>query len=363
MLMRRIILALILPLVAACDFELIEFNEPDGPDQPDTTYNSGTLLTRESVYETGHLVWVPGSELVAFFSWPECAVKTVDVASGSTTVIDGDCVSPGGSGGSRHYLRSLVVASDGSALYYTVGIGDPRNPEWVLRVADPFNGGVTTLRSGVGAALALSPDGQQLAYVSLDDSTHQWDSLIVRDLLSGAETHYGTGNGLPILFSPDGTELLYEVRGAYPLTVRRLSLGDGTSDPVSLPGINRVRLFHWDASGLKVLIEQGRREYYVRNLGTGESIQVGAGEHLQFWGATWSTDGTCIAYWIYSCLELAGLDYCKEPRLSLFVAGVRSGTWVRLARVKDSGGPTVFSPDGTRIVYSLGGKLYVSDVP
>ena len=350
------ILVLVLPLVAACD-------SPFGPDKSDTR---GTRLTIGQRHSEGTLAWVPGSELVAFISSPQtggCAIKTVNVASGSTTVIDDDC--------GTHFLtepplRNLVVASDGSALYYSVGGawvngGASRN----LRVADRASGEVTTLRSDVPQFLALSPDRQQLAYKSLGDSTGQHDSLIVRDLSNGVEMSYGTGIGSPILFSPDGTELLYQgyQGSANPFTVRRLSLSDGRSEPVSLPDAGPRWLFHWDDSGLRVFSKSGI-DYHVHNLTTGDSIHVG----VDFLGTvsggrTWSTDGTRVSYWTSDCLESGGFA-CLDWRLSLFVADTRSGSRVRVAYTKAGRvGPTVFSPDGRRIVYSLDGDLYISEVP
>jgi len=291
-------------LVGACG------KEPQGPEslEPgDTAQTRGTLLTSgESVLPRSKLVWVPGMELVAFTSWTptgEYAIKTVDARRGSTGLVDGDCASWTGLYETfEPSFRRLVAAPDGSALYYTVGIGDDESREWVLRVADPLGVSTSTLGTGVGGPLAVSPDGRQLAY----------DAVIVRDLLSGADRHYQETGG-PIAFSPDGTELLYGVLELVTLSqVHRLSLDDGTHELVALPdGVLRTQLFHWGASGIEVLAEvfqQYPSEYYVLNLTTGGSVKVGSirpGERERWLGegAAWSMDGTRVAYWTWRCLE------------------------------------------------------------
>jgi hypothetical protein len=254
-------------IVVACG------SDPQGPaiEPADTAQTRGILLTSgEWVFHGGPLVWVPGTELVAFPS-PDtggCAIKTVHAGSGGTSVIDGDCLSIRSLmlWGRERYFRSLVAAWEGNALYYSVGIGGSLYADWVLRVADLVGGGTSTLHSGVAPALAVSPDGQHLGF---DRS----DSPIVRHLSSGAETHYGDygqqeGSGGPITFSPDGNELLYGKWVPLELTLRRLSLDDRTSEQVSLPfSWSDARLLHWGASGIEVLAETSG--YHVHNLTTG----------------------------------------------------------------------------------------------
>ncbi|UCG86493.1 MAG: PD40 domain-containing protein [Gemmatimonadota bacterium] len=262
-------------LVAACA------GEPQGPDElevADTLQTRGTLLTSgEPVESYSKLVWVPRTELVAFTSSSRtggCAIKTVDATSGSTGVVDGDCVSiyqlmeP--------YFRRLVTAPDGSALYYTVGLneytGSPGS-EFGLRVGDPDDGGASALRSvRWDAPLAVSPNGRRLAYVARRAS-QEGHSLIVRDLAGGAETYHvdfhedTTFSEGPILFSPDGSELLYEVRVRSTLRrIRhRLSLDHGGDEVVSLPSGAHAQQFRWGASGIEVLVELGSpAEFHVQ---------------------------------------------------------------------------------------------------
>ncbi len=352
----------------------------------DTLQVRGTLLSSGNPDVHGNLVWVAGTDLVAFVSSQGStggyAVKTVDAASGNTGLVDGEGVGLVPLDGPFFY--SLVAAPDGSALYYMLGIGDPRNPEWQLRVADPSGGRMSTLRSGVSPALAVSPDGRYLVYVARGSSS-DYDSLIVRDLTSGAERHYADydgqrGTGGPILFSANGTDLLYGqwVSSAWPL--RRLSLADGAGETVSLPdGVFYAQLFHWGASGIEALAEVSE-QYRVLNLTTGGSVLVGTIQQTdeapyEGWAAgheAWSADGSRVAYWIGRCHQWAGVFDCAVIRYALYVADAHSGTRVRVAYTSRGPGPTVFSPDGRRILYyggasvyysATGGEFYSVDVP
>jgi len=390
--MRRHLLPLVVlgfsALVAASGCgELLQPREAAREIDPlDTIQTRGALLA-SGEWARGQLAWVPGTELIAFNSNPAAgvgkAIKTVDAGSGEVGVVDSDYLWT--ALGSLLPHRALVAAPDGSALYYLVGMGAVGSYESVLRAADPIAGGMRTLRSGVEPTLAVSPDGERLAYLAGRDPQNYTDSLIVRDLSNGAETNYGRydryESGGPIVFSPDGTELLYEVRNSATLSriLYRLSLDGGTDELVSLPDRARARLIRWGASGIEVLAEISQEypsEYHVLNLTTGGSVQVGSitrgeGEPYENWVsryAAWSMDGTRVAYWTIRCIEWAQMFDCSLTRCALFVADTRTGTRVRVAYTSDRTGPTAFSPDGTRIVYhgapeNSSGNFYVVEVP
>jgi WD40 repeat protein len=255
----------------------------------------------------------------------------------------------------------------------------------VLRQADPVTGDTATLPglTGFGSALAVSPDGWYLASSAPDHP------VIVRDLSNGTVTDYALRFSQervnPIAFSPDAAELLFEVDGgSFNRTRHRLSLNDGTDQPVSLPDdVLEVLLYRWDASGLQVFGEvyhEHPGQYHVLNLTTATSVQVGLVtreeppyEWYEEAGAAWSADGTRVAYWTFCCFLYEGELFdatCTVPRYALYVANTRTGARDRVAYTAGGGGPTAFSPDGKRIVYHMHGRtatvegeFYVVEVP
>jgi hypothetical protein len=337
----------------------------------DTLQTRGTLLCSGNCPIYFNLVWIPGTELVAFASWLPTggqAIVAVDVQTRQVAVLD--------SGGAsvqsdRPYFSWLVGA--GGILYYTGKDG--------LRIADPVRGSASTLRSGVSSPLALSSNGRYLAFVA------HGDSLVVRDLASGAERYYADydssrGTGGPIVFSADDTELLCGAHVSFDFPLRRVSLADGASKAISLPdGVLFAQLFRWGASGIEALAEDSRHypsEYRVFNLTTGASVRVGqiqggSNAPVEMWMSgyeAWSPDGTRVAYWSERCHEWAGMFDCSVVRYALYVADTRTGAQVRVAYTSDRAGLTVFSPDGRRIVYHTyrmydwdADAAYLVDVP
>ena len=362
--------------LAACGTEpdVLELVDPG-----DTAQSRGTLLASGVSRMIRDLVWVPGTELVAFArtatTGEGCAIETVDATSRVVSQLDGDCGTPGLF--EELYFRGLVAAPGGSALYYTAGVGDWRSPERRLHVADPVGGGTRTLRNGVGP-LAVSPDGRHLAFVASGGSP-ETDSLIVRDLSSGAERHYADYDGRkgmdggPVAFSPDGGELLYgQWTSLVGVSLRRVSLGSGAGQTVTLPAGVFPQLLDWDASGIRALVNHGS-SWHVLNLTTGGSVEVGSlqngeGRPYEGWqiGAeSWSADGTRVAYWIGRCFSWRAMFDCGVARYALLVADTRTGTRVRVAYTSLEPGRSVFSPDNRRIAYRNydADALYVVDVP
>jgi hypothetical protein len=351
------ILAPFLTLVVACDEAPLEPN-PENELTPDTAEVRGRLvLAGDSVDDFVTLTWIPGTESVVYSASPStggCAIKSVDVTTGVVNVLDDDCVDVPGS---RNSLwRNIVVAGDGSALYYASMVG--ASAEWELRSVDLSNGVVSTLRKDMVYVLALSPDARKLSYVAGPD-----DSLVLRDVSTGFETVLGD-YVFPLLFSPDGTELLYEElqRQLY-----RLSLAGGTSQAVTLPDTLVRYAYHWDSNGLRVLAsESGAMQ--VRNLLGGGLVHIGdtaSFAAVQAQTTIWSVTGERVAYGIYHCLDdvvIAGSE-CRNERVALHVADPTTSASERVAFVRPTLGSTVFSPSGDRIVYSVNGDLYVSDVP
>ena len=376
--LRALMLASCLALVVDCGENVTD----PGAQPPDSAQIHGTLLVSgERVPSRSSLGWIPGSDALAFATQTDagCAVKTVNVASGVVQIIDEDCQFHVDA--SRPYQRNLVVAPSGTALYYGVlPAGRFNLSDAVLREADVAGGGVTTLRPLGDGALAVAPSDPVLAFRG------SGDSLIVRDLASGLETaftdalHLGESDVLigPIALSPNGAEVLYEVRDMSTLSRRRhrLSIADGTTQDVALPFLT-PDLFRWGPSGISVVdqVLNGEQwEYRVLDLADGRATTIGViayppspYEVFVEGNGAWSDDGTRVAYWTYRCLDFEDFD-CALWRYALFVADAHSGERERVA-YSDGMGPTAFSPNGRRLVYSRsgtdaeGGSLYIVAVP
>jgi hypothetical protein len=382
--LRALLLACCPALVVACGENLTD----PGTQPADSAQIHGTLLlSGERLSARSSLAWIPGSDLLAFATETDagCAVKTVNVISGVVRVIDDDCqyaVEASQPWASQPYQRNLVAAPAGTALYYGVlPAGRFNLSDAVLREAEVAGGGVTTLRPLGDAALAIAPGDPVLAFRG------PGDSLIVRDLASGLETaftdalHLGASDVLvgPIAFSPNGAEVLYEVRDMGTLSRRRqrLSIADGTTQDVAVP-VFTPDLFRWGPSGISVVdqVLVGEQwEYRVLDLADGRATTIGVivyppspYEIFVEENGAWSDDGTRIAYWTYQCLDWEDLFDCGLWRYALFVADAQSGERERVA-YSDGMGPTAFSPDGRRLVYSRsgsegdGGSLYIVGVP
>ncbi len=385
--LRPLVFASLAALCGACA------NDTAAPapevDPLDTLQVLGTPVgaSQRWVLTAGKLVWIPGSELIAFTTESHagtgCAVKTLDVGTGAVDVIDANCASVRGAG---RFTSKLVAAPDGTALYYTgVGVYSPPSVRWPLRVAHGIGDSVTTVHDNVGegVSIAVSASGKLVAWVERHSIAEGGDSVVVWDVLSGRETRYQhIGHGSAITFSPDDAELLF--LWSFPSFrthlddrsyLARLSLGDGVVQSVD-GRPESAQLYRWGSSGIEVLAEVSPTsdsdvpsEYRVLNLMTGSSVQVATirrdpYEEFVSGYAAWSSNGDRIAYWVRSWY-VEGV----VRRNALFVADTRTGNRVRVA-FTDAAGPMVFSPDGMRVVYfsypagdAYPGTFYEVDVP
>jgi hypothetical protein len=353
------LIAAFLPLFVACSEAPVD---PELEEPPDTAEVRGTLvLAGDSVDGYVTLTWIPGTESIVYSTSPSsggCAIKSVDVGTGAAIVLDDDCAAMPGSRNNRWH--NIVAANDGSALYYTSRVGvDPATAVWELRSIDLANGAVSTLREDVVYILALSTDARMLAYVAGPN-----DSLVLRDVVTGVETVLG-GFVFPLLFSPDGTELLFEEPDRRPYGV---SIADGSTEAVALPEaiLPYAYAYHWGVLGLKILAsDSGKMQ--ILDLETGGVTLLRdelSSTTAELQTTVWSANGARVAYGIYRCLDEFGIvgGDCRQERVALYVANVTAATSTRVAYVRPRLGSTAFSPSGDRIVYSVNGDLYLSDV-
>jgi hypothetical protein len=196
--------------------------------------------------------------------------------------------------------------------------------------------GFTQLALGEFADLAVSPDGQWIAF-SRSGNVH----VIRRD---GSDLRQVTAfGGWNPAWSPDGTRLVYggpggglsisALAGGNPVRLTNSGL-DVDDEPVWSPDGSRIAFSHWDGTGSTPGVI-----WLVNADGTGET-QLGLRERLVAWGPTWSPDGQRIAF-------LGQRDDNLRP--GIFTMAGDGSDLIELYSEEPThliGGPLDWSPDG-----------------
>jgi hypothetical protein len=300
------------------------------------------------------LTWIPGTRLVAFRAAATdsttCAVRTLDVDSGRVATLDADCASLNFS--SAGPLRGLAASYDGSLVAWQIGVTGSGPLGAAVRAAA---GGAPAAEyhraSRLWPAVAVSRDGHSVAFAwSLNDT------LVVHDVVTGADARVAAAR--PIAFSPTGLELAYLVGLG---SVRRRTIGDSTERAVSLaliPG-DALGPMYWDVTGLWAMVDRLDRGVRLRNTDTGAevlAVPFDFGRLLRF--PAWSPDGRRFAFWSEYCEQAPLFAPCTVESTSLIVVDRDTGARTVAARATEPGGPIALSPDGTEVVYAVGGRYY-----
>ncbi len=314
-------------------------------------FNTGTIVHEVPEFAVGSSPsWVIPDSVLAFRSSDRSGIKLLDVASGSTQLLDGPTnvfgltIAP---------TRELVSRHDGSTVFYVHN--DPDISTDVLRAASLLDGGVTTLEVGGPFSLALRPDDGALAY-----QRGALVELVLLDL-SSMQKKVVAGGGLPLSFSPDGSELLVvDDHGG----LSRVDLTTGFTEQVWSTSSNLLAA-RWDTAGIRLLLKRGS-DVEVLSPGTGRIVPIAMVQmgETAFPRGAWSIEGDRIAFWTDRCLGSGPFGGCGDSRLTVYVGNAQTGGATPLA-VEDGHGSSalLFSSDGRRLYYSVSGKLYVADVP
>ncbi|MBT8487460.1 MAG: protein kinase, partial [Gemmatimonadetes bacterium] len=134
-------------------------------------------------------------------------------------------------------MTLLTLTSTGGLLYLA---SRPPIPDPIIRYAMTFepNEGPTIDAGGVfGTSLAVSPDGDRLAYVGSGEESGYRLWIRDRDALSGSPI-VGTTSAVQPFFSPDGSRVGYIVTGARELKI----VSFGGEPPLTLVGSDVLRL-------------------------------------------------------------------------------------------------------------------------
>jgi Tol biopolymer transport system component len=263
------------------------------------------------------------------------------------------------------YALSVLPSADGRLVFFrgrpdsASGLGGPV----VYRL--PFEGGLPELLPGLERVdtLSVSPDNQHLVYRTA--GLYQPSSLAAYRLSDGTSRTLMPGGALA--YSPDGARLLYR-RGAGGYGMVDLETAADETLDAGLAQDEYATAFRWDQTGVHLLVKRYDYPGYhfvVRDVSAGETRPVyreGFDGFMEPW-IGWSADGTRIGFWIWKCLENPGLFSCDRSQNSLYVVDLASGKETWIAGGPEGGAGPVFSPDGSRVVYSIGSaRWYVSAV-
>lgn len=384
-----------LPLIAlfglsGCDFDLFGPRTDPAPRPPELPEDMGVALTADEVSWDSHLVWSrDGREIFYQQSalWTiegqtrPVAIKAVDVSNKTTRTVDAQY--------SAYY--GLTLSADGTTLYFVarddssdvdLGFGlysvsvDGEDPVLLARPVDSFRG---------PPGFLLSPDNVHVAYSS-------GNSLFVHNVADDQRTFLAT-SAEPLAFSPDGRRLLFTdwdpdwvPEGPSEYTDLIFALDTGEKEPVSLGPtrtgrrfVNSIRLqsVRWDVIGIRVLYWRLFEESFIYDVSRGAETRLAfdlregeSGAGFVGFAEAWSEDGSKLAFRSSACLRrsagsLFGYTcYESENHLHVTDADGRGDTIVAVAYVGEnvSTGRAAFAPDGKRIAYILGGRIYMQEI-
>jgi Tol biopolymer transport system component len=290
---------------------------------------------------------------------------------------------------------------DGTKIIYQAEEKDTGNPFYQIFLQDLTTGKRHRVSPGVGKTTCayFRPDGRKVIFASThedpDAKKHYAPEYKQReeDRAKGARRRYvwdfdphmkiyeadPDGGNLKCL-TPDAR--VYTAEGSYSADGKHIVFAAGAARNVELfimdaDGSNRRQLTKvpncynggpfFSPDGTKVVFRTDRKErdrlqlYVINADGTGEKALTN-NDHWVYWAPYWHKDGKHI---IYTAADHS--DPMARPNYDLYWLNVETGKTVRLTHAPGADVLPVFSPDGTKVMWTSNRdgrsptQLYIAD--
>ncbi|MBC8086854.1 MAG: PD40 domain-containing protein [Phycisphaerae bacterium] len=280
----------------------------------------------------------------------------------------------------NHAIRTSILSAASVALFQLVGCSGPAEPVRIpagegflvttgdatgrmqVSVVSEDGSGRRQLTTATGHSweAAWSPDGHRIAFLSTRGGN--WIGLYVMNadgtrarLISDSAIASVAG---PPGWSPDGTRLVYAcgVRGQYGPSLCSITVA-GSSHKVLLPANWRADAADWSPDGRRIAFSgtapgDGYLHLYTVSADSGAPVLLSfAKNNIDERSPAWSPDGDKIAF--ASRRVRNGFPVSLPSVFVMDVGGTNRRELLPAFPINQANENPIWSPDGTRIAYSI----------
>jgi hypothetical protein len=311
----------------------------------------GTAVGPDHVFNAASpLAWGTSNEVVGFSSaTPAAGSGLLAIGMGSGVVRVLDPATP----------LAMAMSDDGAEVVYVADLPPADGDSTVLRRLALAGGAATRVAAcadGCFITFALSHDGNWVAWSGTGSDPLEPDTLRLVELATGDITTVGLG--APVALAPDGSQMLYRPDPGSPALHMWTRAGgtDDSFDPGFPTGAGPAA-WRWDAQGLRALYIEAPRKLHLTNPGLGTDTFTLLPDDLDIRPPIWSPDGSHAAVW---GSRLAPSQNYTEH--NLYVVNLSSHAVTDVASGSEAPGAVAFTVSATRVAYLYGERLYTNPV-